>query len=463
MKNVLLINPAHLPKKGNIWKEISCAYPPLGLALAASLLEKNNIPVSILDLQVEPLDAEQLETKIKEINPQIIGLSSSTPVIKEAFKIAEIAKKALPEVKIVLGGVHATVMPQECIENKNIDIVARGESEYTFLELCTLNDLSKIDGITYKTKEGTITNKDREPVKYLDELPFPAYHLLPMHKYKPALGTYKRLPAMIMLTSRGCPGRCTFCYSGIKEKNIRTRSEENVIAEIKFLKEKYGIKEINFYDDVFTLFRNKVVRLCNTIIKERLDITWSCMSRINLIDKELLNIMKKAGCHSICYGIESADETILKNIQKFIDLNKAREVIKLTKEVGIEVRISLMFGNPGETEETMEKTINFALETDPDVVLFNIATAYPGTEMYTDAKAKGYLIERSWEEYDLANYTLQLQNLSEEKIKEYYKKAYRRFYFRPSYILKRLSKIRSFTDIKENIEAFKGIFGFIKA
>lgn len=462
MKNVLLINPANITKKGSIWKEVSCAYPPLGLALAASLLEKNNIPVSILDLQVEPLDAEQLETKIKEINPQIIGVSSSTPVIKEAFKIAEIAKKALPEAKIVLGGIHATVMPQECIENKNIDIITRGESEYTFLELCTLNNLSKIDGITYKTNGLTITNKDREPVKYLDELPFPAYHLLPMNKYKPALGTYKRLPAMIMLTSRGCPGRCTFCYSGIKEKNIRTRSEENVIAEIKFLKEKYGIKEINFYDDVFTLFRNKVVRLCKIIIAEGLDITWSCMTRINLIDKELLSIMKKAGCHSICYGVESADEIILKNIQKFIDLNKAREVIKMTKEAGIEVRISLMFGNPGETEETMEKTIQFALETDPDVVLFNIATAYPGTEMYEEAKTKGYLVQRDWGEYDLVNYTLQLPGLSGEKIKEYYKMAYRRFYLRPSYILRRLSKIRSFTDLKENLNAFKGVFSFAR-
>lgn len=462
MKNVLLINPANITKKGSIWKEVSCAYPPLGLALAASLLEKNNIPVSILDLQVEPLDAEQLETKIKEINPQIIGVSSSTPVIKEAFKIAEIAKKALPEAKIVLGGIHATVMPQECIENKNIDIITRGESEYTFLELCTLNDLSKIDGITYKTNGLTITNKDREPVKYLDELPFPAYHLLPMQKYKPALGTYKRLPAMIMLTSRGCPGRCTFCYSGIKEKNIRTRSEENVIAEIKFLKEKYGIKEINFYDDVFTLFRNKVVRLCKIIIAERLDITWSCMTRVNLIDKELLSIMKKAGCHSICYGIESADETILKNIQKFIDLNKAREVIKMTKEAGIEVRISLMFGNPGETEETMEKTIQFALETDPDVVLFNIATAYPGTAMYEEAKTKGYLVQRDWGEYDLVNYTIQLPGLSGEKIKEYYKMAYRRFYLRPSYIIRRLSKIRSFTDLKENLNAFKGVFSFAR-
>ncbi len=462
MKNVLLINPAHLPKKGNIWKEVSCAYPPLGLALAASVLEKNNIPVSILDLQVEPLDEEQLGYKIKEINPQLIGLSASTPVIKEAFKIAEIAKKAIPEAKVILGGVHATVMPQECISNPNVDIVARGESEYTFVDLCLKEDLSSIDGITYKRDNQIIINKEREPVKYLDELPFPAYHLLPMQKYKPALGTYKRLPAMIMLTSRGCPGRCTFCYSGIKEKNIRTRSEENVIKEIKFLKERYGVKEINFYDDVFTLFRNKIVRLCKTIIEEKIDITWSCMSRINLIDKELLKIMKEAGCHSICYGIESADETILKNIQKFIDLNKAREVIKMTKESGIEVRISLIFGNPGETEETMEKTIRFALETDPDVALFNIATAYPGTEMYSEAKAKGYLVERDWEEYNLANYTLKLPGLSEEKIQEYYKMAYKRFYLRPGYLIKRFAKIRSFTDLKENLNAFKGVLSFAK-
>ena len=463
-KNILLINPAYTHTEGSIWREVASNYPPLGLAAAAALLEKHDIPVSILDLKVEHFSSDKLASKIREINPQIVGISAITPTINEAWHIAEIAKKTLPESLVVFGGTHATVMPQECIENKYVDVVAWGESEYTFVDLCKINDLSKVDGILYKNRDGKIIqNKDRMPVQNLDELPFPAYHLLPMHKYQPALGNYKRLPAMIMLTSRGCPGRCTFCYSGIKEKNIRTRSAENILAEIKFLKERYNIKEISFYDDVFTLFRGKVVKICNSIIDEMLDISWSCMTRINLIDEELLKIMKKAGCYSICYGIESADETILKNIQKDIDLNRAREVIKMTKKGGIRARISLMFGNQGETEETMEKTINFALETNPDMVQFNIASAYPGTELYLWAKEKGYLSEKTWDQYDYSQYTVKLPNLSEEKVREYYKKAYKRFYFRPKYIVQRLLKTRSYYDIKENIFAVKGLFNFFKS
>lgn len=460
-KRVLLINPAFLPTQKNIWSEVSCAYPPLGLAYAAALLEQKLIHVQILDLKVTPLTSDQFIEKLRVFQPDMIGISATTPTIKEAWDIAETTKKNLPTSIVVLGGVHPTVMPEESLNKPFIDAIAHGEGEYTFIDLCLYDTFADIQGISYKKNGKIIHNPNRPPIQNLDELPFPAYHLLDIKKYHPPLGNYKQLPSMIMLTTRGCPGRCTFCYSGIKEKNIRTRSAENIIAEIQYLKKHYGIKEISFYDDVFTLFKDKVRKLCQTLINEHYNITWTCMTRINLVDEEILRLMKKAGCHQICYGIESADETILKNIQKDLNLAQARDVIAMTKRVGIRTRISLMFGNPGETEETMQKTINFALETNPDIVMFNVATAYPGTEMHTWAKQHGLLTEKPWTEYDMGQYTLQLPNVSEAQVQTYYKRAYKQFYFRPRYILQRLLNTQSWYDIKENMHAVKGLARFM--
>ena len=231
-------------------------------------------------------------------------------------------------------------------------------------------------------------------------------------------------------------------------------SVKYLIEEIKMLRSKFGIKQIMFYDDTFTTYRKKVAEFCEEVIRERIDISWVCFSRVDTIDMETLKLMKKAGCHQIMYGIESGSEEILKNINKRIDRQKATEAVRMTKKAGIECRAAFMLGNPGETEETMEKTISFAVELDPDIALFNISTPFPGTKMFEWAKANGYLASEDWMKYDLSHMLMRLPTVSAEKIEEYYKKAYSVFYNRPSYMIKRALRIRGINDIVNGVKGF---------
>ena len=348
-------------------------------------------------------------------------------------------------------------MTDEVLKEESIDFVIRGEGEETLNELISGKEIAKISGLSYKIGNKIIHNQSRPVVQDMDTLPIPAYHLLPIKKYFPAKGSYKRLPAMGMMTSRGCPGRCTFCMGNYLGDKIRVRSAEKIFEEILLLHNKYGIKEISFYDDTFTTRKENVKKLCEKIISEKLDISWSCFARVDFVDEDLLKIMKLAGCHQIMYGVESGDEEILKNIHKKISFEKVEKIVKITKKLGIEVRAAFMFGNPGETIETMQKTIDYAIKLKPDVVIFNITTPYPGTEMFKWAKEKGILITENWNEYDLSKPIMNLPTVKPEDVIKYYNKAYKDFYIRPGYLLNRVLKIRNLSDVIDGVSALLGI------
>ncbi|HHT9145835.1 MAG TPA: B12-binding domain-containing radical SAM protein, partial [Candidatus Wunengus sp. YC61] len=301
-------------------------------------------------------------------------------------------------------------------------------------------------------------NLERPVIEDINILPFPAYHLMPMDKYHTALGSAKRVPAMSIFATRGCPGRCTFCYSGTLGKKIRQRSPENIVEEIELLMNKYKIREVSFYDDTFSAFKNNVIMFCELIRKKNIDLTWSCMSRIDYVNEEVLKEMKASGCHQICYGVESADENVLRNIKKRISLEKVKMAVETTKKAGIDVRLSFMLGNPGDTIESIEKTIKFAIDLDPDLLQFNITTPYPGTEMFAWAKNNGYLKTEDWSKYDLYNCVMELPTVSSQDVERYYKIAYKRFFLRPKFIMKRLLKIRSFYDVKIAYKSCASIF-----
>ncbi|MBA7465682.1 Anaerobic magnesium-protoporphyrin IX monomethyl ester cyclase [subsurface metagenome] len=458
--DVLLINPPWTKRKGNIWEKVAGCMPPLGLAYMASFLEEKNVKVKILDLQTESLSSSDIYEKIEreKETPSFIGITATTSIIDNALKIAQICKTTFPKSKIVLGGVHPTVLPDEVLGNKNVDYVIRGEGEETLWELISGKREEDILGLSYREKERCIHNAERPFIEQLDNLPFPAYHLLPVKKYHPALGAYKRLPAISMITTRGCPGRCTFCFGSFLGTRVRMHSAKYIVEEIKLLQRDYGIKEISFYDDTFTALKKKVQEFCLLIVQENIDITWSCFSRVDFIDETTLRSMKKTGCHQICYGIESGNEEILKNIKKKTSLDKARDTIAMTKHIGIEARATFMLGNPGETREMMEETINFAIALDPDISLFNITTPYPGTEMYNWAVEKGYLRTKVWSKYDLSYPVMKLPTVNTDTVEHYYQQAHRRFYRRPGYLFKRLLKIRTTNDLKMALKAVLGIF-----
>ncbi|MFC2154784.1 B12-binding domain-containing radical SAM protein [Candidatus Altiarchaeota archaeon] len=401
---------------------------------------------------VEGLSIDGFRGKLLEFRPSFVGFTSTTVQINNCLILSKIVKETLPDSKTVMGGVHPTVLTEETLSNESVDFIVRGEGENTLLELLSRRKVSEIDGLSYK-KDGRIThNKERGFIDDIDTFPHPAYDLLALDKYKPTLGNFKQLPSISMITSRGCPGQCTFCYSGLMGKKIRFMSAERILDEIKFLISEYGIRDLTFYDDTFTANKRNVMDLCDLLISERLGLTWSCMSRLDYVSSDLLEKMSKAGCHQIGYGIETCDPEIMKNIKKNAPLERAKELIEMTQRSGIDARAMFMLGNPGETAETMEKTIDFALSLDADLYLFNVTTPFPGTEMFSWAEREGYLKTKNWEDYNLYTFVMDLPTVDNETIQKYYKKAYSRCYMRPSYILKRLKKIDSLDTLKAHIE-----------
>ena len=454
---ILLIDPPRaIIEKGNMWRVLKRSQPPLGLAYIAAYLEQHRHNVSIIDMNLtETSSLDNLLVSISQGEYGLIGITATTVQIKSAFVIAEEIKNKFPHIKIVMGGSHSNAMLEEVLSNNYIDYVVRGEGEVTMLELAAGKVLDSILGLSFKKDGIFIHNPQRPVIENLDILPFPARHLLPMHKYTPTPGNYKRLPAASMITSRGCPGKCTFCNTDIFGNVIRFRSADNIAQEIISLIKDYKIKEISFYDDTFTISKKNIEALCNSIIKNKIDIAWSCMSRVDCINFDILKLMRKAGCHTICYGIESADEQILENIKKKISLNRVKEVIEWTKKTGIGVRISFMLGNPGETEETLKKTIRYAISLNPEILMFNIATPFPGTEMFNWAKQNGYLVTLNWENYDLGRVIMNLPTVDSKTIERYYRIGYRKFYLRQFCLLKRLAKINSLEEFILHIRLFK--------
>lgn len=430
-----------------MWRKIGRCVPALGLGYIASFLEQKDYKVKIFDLAAENIDYKNLALRLINLRPRFIGLGATTVLIKQAIHLANICKEILPEAEIVLGGVHPSIFPEEALSFAWIDYIIRREGEFSLLELLAGNSPETIAGLSYKSGSKILHNPERPYIESLDSMPHPAYHLLPMRNYKPSTGNYRRLPAASIITSRGCPGRCTFCYTGTMGKRIRFRSAENILDEINLLIKDYEIKEINFYDDTFTANRQNVLRLCAALKKNKINISWTCMSRVDMVDSVLLKEMKSAGCHQIGYGIECADADVLTNINKHISPERVRKSVKETQGAGIDVRGMFMFGNPGETEETMEKTLRFAMSLNCDLAVFNITTSYPGTEMFNWAKKKRYLLTFDWEKYNLAQSVMQLPTVPAAKVESFYRLAYKRFYLRPAYIIRRVLKIRSLIDL----------------
>jgi len=457
---IILINPPWIVHgKKNVWRNVASIMPPLGIAWLGAVLEKEGHKVKILDAHAMHMSIRQIGQWLRENAPfDIVGITGTTPLIQNVYEISSLIKAEYKNVRIILGGVHPTVMPEEALLKKTVDIVARGEGERTILDVAADLPLTVIDGISYLERDTIVHNPDRELIKDLNSIPFPAYHLLPMEKYRPASGAAKRLPATSVLATRGCPGRCSFCYR-IFGSRLRSRSGRLVAEEVKLLQERYGIKEICFYDDTFTAIKKEVLAFCQSLHDLDIDLSWSCFSRIDTFNEDIFREMKENGCHQVMYGVETANHKILKNINKRANPETVETVIRATQKIGIEVRGAFMLGNPGETELTMEENIRFAIDLEPDLAIFNITTPFPGTEMFKWADENNFLRTKDWVDYDLSTPVMNLPTVSHEKIKLYYQKAYRRFYGRPGFIWKRLKKLRNLDDLLYSIRGIHGIVG----
>ncbi len=453
--------------------------PPLGLAMIAAVLKKERFSVKIIDSIVFNYSQEDIINIIRKTNPKVIGITAVTPTYHRAKELVREIRKEFPEILTIIGGHHATILPSKVMEETDFDIGVLGEGELTIVELINLYrknkfnyrkfvnnlKLKKIKGIVFKNKKGkAIINKPRALIENLDELPYPARELLPMERYIPLPNQYKKKPVVHMTAIRGCPYNCSFCSNNkIFGKRIRARSPEKVVEEIKHVKEKYGAKEISFWDDMMTVNKDWMYKFCNLLIRDRVNITWTGYARVDSVDEPLLRKMKQAGCWNLFFGYESGVQELLNNINKRITLKQIAETNRLCKKLDIEVRASFMIALPGETPELAKKTIAFAKKLNPDYSQFCITTPYPGTELYENANKYGTLMEdfskfNIWEPVFIPH-----GYKNQEEIREIEKLAMKQVYLNPRYVLSRIKKINSMEDIWRYVKGLRVVFGFLKS
>ncbi|MFZ5559775.1 MAG: B12-binding domain-containing radical SAM protein [Patescibacteria group bacterium] len=434
---------------------------PLNLAyLAGYLREKRpDIEIKVLDCEALGLHYEQIRAKIKEMKPDLVGITTPTPAFTQVLEVCRIIKDISPKIIIVVGGPHPTALPRETIAEKNIDIVVIYEGEITFTELIEAIEknkpLSQIKGIVFKDEDGNIHQTElRERIEDLDSLPFPARDLFPLDLYfPPPTKRISNKKAGNMITSRGCPYQCTFCMASFMwQRRVRFRSIKNVVDEIEECINKYGMGEFNFHDELFTVNRERTIEFCREVKRRNLDIAWVCMVRVDFVDEEILKEMKEAGCKKLMFGFESGDQGILDHMKKQVKVEDAYRATKLVKEAGIKTAGNFMIGNIGETEETIRKSINLAKKLNTDTIAFFVASPYPGTEFYYEAKKLGYFRpDFEWKDFTLVSNNLpplNLPGLPAEKILYWQKRAYREYYIRPQYIWSKITGIRSLVDLK---------------
>lgn len=386
---------------------------PLGLAYVASVLREAGHDVKIIDADALKLSKEEVEEIIKREEFDLIAAGAMVPGYKYIKWLAEVVKKQHPKKTFLVGGALATSAPKIVMDKTKADAVVLGEAENTFCEVAEAirkgNGFEGIDGLWFKKNGKVVKNKQRELIKNLDELPFPAWDLFPMEKYLsvPNFNNKPNLKTINMSTSRGCPFNCTFCYNVFGARTNRVRSIGNIIAEIKELQKKYNIKGIMISDNLFVSNKQYVSDFCDELKKEKIKIIWGTSGRVNTVNLEILKKMKEAGCVGLLYGFESGSQKMLNAMNKQVTVEQMKKAVEITKEAGIEIWPAFMVGIPGETKETIKETVDFIKEMDIFVSGIFIANPFPGSQLFDYAMEKGLIkdvekfIEESGECFDL--------------------------------------------------------------
>ncbi len=467
---ILLINPPRFNELSSnnpaiIESERGCN-PPLGLLyLASYLLEHTKHEVFVIDSQVEGLDYAQLKIRIKDINPDVTGVTVMSFTLLDVLETIKAIKEVKKDTKIILGGPHANIYPEETLRLTKADAIVLGEGEKTFSDIVSLLDdekmLKQVKGIVF-FDGANICNTGSIPfVEDLDHLPFPARHLTPYRKYSSLLARKGLVTSMI--TSRGCPYVCTFCNRPHLGKKFRARSYKNVVDEIEICLN-MGISEFLFYDDNFNIDAERVNLICDEIMKRHLDISWSVRAHVNTVTENMLKTMRRAGCKAIHYGIESGNERLLKIIKKNITKERVLEVFRLTKRIGIKTLAYFMIGLPTETREDIKETFNFMRRVDPDYVHLTALVLFPATEIYREALSSGIVGQDVWREFTI-NPTKEFipprwrGNFSKQELDSFLINGYKSFYLRPRYIVKKLLNISDYGQLVREARAGIRVLG----
>ncbi len=451
---VLMLNPPFLPRFSRSQRSPAVTkggtlYYPFWLAYATGVLEEKGHEVRLVDAPAEGRDLKGTLEYVRDFKPNLVVLDTSTPSIYNDVKVGGLIKEALPESFIVLVGTHPSALPEETLKLSNkIDAVARGEYDYTILELAeSLEDnssLDSVDGLSFRSGEDNTHNQERKLIADLDNLPFLSrvyQRHLDVKNYYFAAADY---PVIQIITARGCPNRCFFCLypQTFHRRKFRPRSAENVVEEFFYIKDNFPeVKEIGFEDDTFTASRKRTREICKILIENKNRQKWYTNVRPDL-DFETMALMKESGCRLVTVGFESASQKVLDGMHKGLKLEQSIEFMRYAKKLGILVHGCIMVGNPGETRETMEESFNFAKKLGCDSMQFYPLIVYPGTEAYEWAKDHGYLLTEDFSQWLTSTYAhncvISFPHLTREEMVDFCEKAYNRYHFNFKYLAGKL-------------------------
>ena len=437
-------------------------WQPLGTLYVAAAMQQAGHEVRFFNGAF--MDHDEIMSQVKEYCPELVGLYSTAFGWNKAKKTAADIKQNLDRVFVLVGGPYPVALQEKCLEDcQEMDAVVTGEGEVTVVEMLagleSGSGLDGVEGVAFRSGEEIRKNPPRPLITDLDALPFPARELLgEAGKYIPPPATYKRRPVAVIMTARGCNRKCLYCFQidKYRKSGIRYRSVENVMAEVELVLSQ-GYREVKFIDDTLAADYNRAMTIAREIKKRGLDFTWFASAVVNQVDKPLLQAFKDAGCWAILFGAESGVQKDLNTIRKGITPAQTRKAVKAAKEVGITVYTPFLFGIPGQTYEDGLKSIEFAMELDPDIANFHAITPFPGTELYDNIEKYGTMSE------DLSDYTYQgaaftPYTMTREEITELRQLALKKFYSRPKFLWRRLLALRSMSDLAAAWEGIQSLF-----
>ncbi|MGE5187957.1 MAG: B12-binding domain-containing radical SAM protein [Betaproteobacteria bacterium] len=415
--------------------------PPIGLMYVASALEKAGFEVQMLDNYLMKKSTQEVAELVAKTQPAIVGITCGSATYPRTVETAKAIKAAKPDCKIVVGGWHASYMPDSLLDNPEIDYVVMGEGERAITQLATAiisgneTQVVNIPGVAWR-KNGNLIKNPPQFIENMDEIPYPARHLLPLELYDRTIEFLDAKPADVMSISRGCVFNCGFCETRKLWGNMcRGFSPKRVIGEIQDLQKRYDTRGIYFINDNFTLRQEATTELCNLMIEKKLDLEWVCDTRVDLVKDELLALMSRAGCKTIWFGVESASPRILKRIGRNTTPEQVEKAFKLCKKHGIKTACSFMLGLPDETLADMEASLKFAKKLDPDWCQFNTFIAYPDSKLYNELLESGKYTKL--DEFLLA---VKSDEYTYEQLQDIQRRFFKEFHMTPRQILKRVKR-----------------------
>jgi radical SAM superfamily enzyme YgiQ (UPF0313 family) len=463
----LVSSPISLGERYGSFSGAANTEPSFGLVCLAAVAQEAGATVQIVEASSQNLSVDQTKKEILRFEPDLVGITATTAGIVAAGALAQSLKNTRPGIINLIGGCHVTALPEETLLTfQGFDVAVLGEGEETLKDILDHRDkglegLKGIAGTAVRGGNKVRVNQPRPLIRHLDDLPLPAWSLLEGFpgKFRPSPSRIKRWPCASIVLTRGCPNQCTFCDRSVFGNQCRAYSPEYALGLMKDLRYNYGVKEILIEDDTFIVSSQRVRELCERIIAEKLDITWSCLGRADRVSPELLSLMKKAGCWHISYGIESGDPEILKGMKKNLNIEQINKAVRWSKEAGVYTKGFFMVGFPEETEASLSATLSLAMSLPLDDISVMQLTPFPGSQLYETAEQYGEF-ERDWRKMNTLDTVFIPKGFSRRKLEAARAEILRKFYLRPGIIFRQIKRVA--LSPRVTLSLLKGFFSFLK-